>query len=79
MCYPLTKENNNNMSDIDNSDYTILHVETRVDELMQEGTNSPIRGWSASKIREVIASEFDDGASDYAWAYIKNLYGHGDK
>jgi len=67
------------MSDINNSNYTMLHVEARVDELMSEGKNSSLRGWSASKIREVISLEFDEGASNYAWSYIKDLHGHGDK
>ena len=57
----------------------ILYIEHRVDEIMKEGKESPIRGWSASNIRKIIEQEIDTNASDYAWEYIKRLYGHGDK
>jgi len=54
-------------------------IEQRVQELMKEGKESPIRGWSAREISNTIEEEFDEYARDYAWSYILKQCGHGDK
>ena len=54
-------------------------IEQRVQELMKEGKESPIRGWSAREISKTIEEEFDEHAGDYAWSYILKQCGHGDK
>ena len=56
-----------------------LEIEERVLELMHEGKKSPLRGWSAKAIVNTIEQEYNTTASKYAWEYIKDLYGHGDK
>ena len=50
-------------------------IEKRVQELMEEGRQSKIRGWVASKIVATINSELGKEESEYAWEYIKQLKG----
>ena len=55
-------------------------IEKRVQELMREGKESPIRGGSAREISNTIEEEFsDEYAGEYAWSYILKQCGHGDK
>ena len=52
-------------------------IEERIEELMREGKESPIRGWSAREISNTIEEEFsDEYAGDYAWSYILKQCGH---
>jgi len=59
-------------------------IEERVEELMKEGKESPIRGWSAREISETISHEFIwkvDGVDMkeviriYAFNHIRELCG----
>ena len=59
-------------------------IEERIEELMQEGKKSPIRGWSARDICKTITKEFiwevdDVDKADviemYAFNYIRELCG----
>ena len=50
-------------------------IENRVEELMQEGKKSKLRGWSAREISERITSEWrDEKAGQYAFKYIAYNY-----
>ena len=50
-------------------------IENRVEELMQEGKASKLRGWSAREISERITSEWrDEKAGQYAFRYIAYNY-----
>ena len=50
-------------------------IENRVHELMQEGKQSQLRGWSARQIADTISSEWRDKmAGEYAFAYIKHTH-----
>ena len=50
-------------------------IENRVEELMQEGKASKLRGWSAREISERITSEWrDKKAAQYAFKYIAYNY-----
>ena len=50
-------------------------IENRVHELMQEGKQSQLRGWSARQIADTISSEWrDKKAGEYAFAYIKHTH-----
>ena len=50
-------------------------IENRVEELMQEGKASKLRGWSAREISERITSEWrDKKAGQYAFKYIAYNY-----
>ena len=50
-------------------------IENRVEELMQEGKASKLRGWSAREISERITSEWrDEKAGQYAFKYIAYNY-----
>ena len=59
-------------------------IEKRVQELMREGKESPIRGWSAREISKTITKEFiwevdDENKADviemYAFNHIRELCG----
>tara|TARA_R100001086_G_scaffold233479_1_gene155181 strand:- start:408 stop:629 length:222 start_codon:yes stop_codon:yes gene_type:complete len=59
-------------------------IEERIEELMREGKESPIRGWSARDICKTITKEFiwevdDEDKADviemYAFNYIRELCG----
>ena len=53
----------------------IHSIENRVEELMQEGKASKLRGWSAREISERITSEWrDKKAGQYAFKYIAYNY-----
>tara|TARA_B100001250_G_scaffold358234_2_gene334401 strand:+ start:36 stop:230 length:195 start_codon:yes stop_codon:yes gene_type:complete len=53
----------------------IHSIENRVEELMQEGKASKLRGWSAREISERITSEWrDEKAGQYAFRYIAYNY-----
>lgn len=50
-------------------------IENRVSELMQEGKESTLRGWSARDISDRITSEWrDEKAGEYAFQYIAYHY-----
>ena len=52
-------------------------IKQRVEELMKEGKESPIRGWSARQIQKQIQTEFkNESLGELAFRYIKSLYGH---
>ena len=52
-------------------------IEQRVEELMKEGKESPIRGWSAREIQKQIQQEFkNESKGEYAFRHIKSLCGH---
>ena len=59
-------------------------IEERIEELMREGKESPIRGWSAREISKAITKEFilevdDENKADviemYAFNHIRELCG----
>jgi len=59
-------------------------IEERIEELMREGKESPIRGWSARGIADTIAQEFICEVDDidmtpiiynYAFNHIRELCG----
>ena len=53
----------------------MLNIQHRVDQLMQEGKASKLRGWSAKEISERITSEWrDEKAGEYAFKYIAYNY-----
>ena len=53
----------------------MLNIQHRVDQLMQEGKESKLRGWSAREISERITSEWrDEKAGEYAFKYIAYNY-----
>ena len=52
-------------------------IRQRVHELMKEGKESPIRGWSAREIQKQIQTEFkNESLGELAFRYIMSLYGH---
>jgi hypothetical protein len=52
----------------------MLNIQHRVEELMQEGKESKLRGWSAREISERITSERGEKAGEYAFKYIAYNY-----
>lgn len=52
-------------------------IQQRVQELMKEGKESLIRGWSAREIQKQIQTEFkNESLGEFAFRYIKGLCGH---
>ena len=53
----------------------MLNIQHRVKELMREGKESKLRGWSARDISDCITSEWrDKKAGEYAFKYIAYNY-----
>ncbi len=52
----------------------MLNIQHRVEELMQEGKESKLRGWSARDISDRITSEQGEEAGQYAFKYIAYNY-----
>lgn len=53
----------------------MLNIEHRVEQLMQEGKESKLRGWSARDISDRITSEWrNEKAGEYAFKYIAYNY-----
>lgn len=44
----------------------------RVDELINEGKQSPLMGWTLSGVTATIREEQGEKAADLAWSYIIN-------
>ena len=62
--------------DINETDVVdMLNIQHRVEQLMKEGKESPIRGWSARDIQDTVTSEWrDENAGEYAFKYIAYNY-----
>tara|TARA_R100001126_G_C4799119_1_gene135898 strand:+ start:135 stop:365 length:231 start_codon:yes stop_codon:yes gene_type:complete len=62
--------------DINETDVVdMLNIQHRVEQLMKEGKESPIRGWSARDIQDTVNSEWrDEKAGEYAFKYIAYNY-----